>query len=102
VCPQERLVITSKQTVLSFMLKRIGPLAAIDTLAFYLLVLYSTAASKPPEYLSVSIYGESFTETACHQLSAPRWDRHSYLSKILRYTPYTCASSACFSVEVLW
>ncbi|KAK1650565.1 hypothetical protein QYE76_068370 [Lolium multiflorum] len=25
--------------------------------------------------------------------SAPRWDRHSYLSKILRYTPYTCGSS---------
>ncbi|KAK1600951.1 hypothetical protein QYE76_059128, partial [Lolium multiflorum] len=26
--------------------------------------------------------------------SAPRWDRHSYLSKILRYTPYTCGSSS--------
>ncbi|KAK1661599.1 hypothetical protein QYE76_049758 [Lolium multiflorum] len=28
--------------------------------------------------------------------SAPRWDRHSYLSKILRYTPYTCGSSRLF------
>ena len=26
--------------------------------------------------------------------SAPRWVRHSYLSKVLRYTPYTCGSSA--------
>ena len=68
MCPQERLVIISKQTGLSFVLKRIGPLAAIITLAFYLLVLYSSATSKPPEYLSVSIYSESFIETACQHL----------------------------------
>jgi hypothetical protein len=24
--------------------------------------------------------------------SAPCWVRHSYLSKVLRYTPYTCGS----------
>ena len=68
VCPQERLVIISKQTGLSFMLKRIGPLAAIISLAFYLLVLYLSATSKSPEYLSVSIYSESFIETACQHL----------------------------------
>jgi len=68
VCPRERLVIISKQTGLSFVLKRIGPLAAIVTLALYLLVLYSTVTSKPPEYLSVSIYSESFIETACQHL----------------------------------
>ena len=50
------------------MLKRIGPLAAIISLAFYLLVLYLSAISKPPEYLSVSIYSESFIETACQHL----------------------------------
>ncbi|KAK1609826.1 hypothetical protein QYE76_033499 [Lolium multiflorum] len=32
--------------------------------------------------------------------SAPRWDRHSYLSKILRYTPYTCGSSRLFSAPL--
>ena len=68
MCPQERLVIISKQTGLSFVLKRIGPLAAIVTLSLYLLVLYSTVTSKPPEYLSVSIYRESFIETACQYL----------------------------------
>ena len=68
MCPQERLVIISKQTGLSFVLKRIGPLAAIVTLALYLLVLYSPVTSKPPEYLSVSIYSESFIETACQHL----------------------------------
>src|SRR5215217_1018607 len=68
VCPQERLVIISKQTSLSFVLKRIGPLAAVISLAFYLLVLYLSATSKPPEYLSVSIYSESFIETTCQHL----------------------------------
>ena len=65
MCPRERLVIISKQTGLSFVLKRIGPLAAIVTLALYLLVLYLSVTSKPPEYLSLSIYSESFIETAC-------------------------------------
>src|SRR5215203_2211802 len=68
MCPQERLVIISKQTGLSFVLKRIGPLAAIITLAFYLLVLFLSAISKPPENLSMSIYSESFIETACQHL----------------------------------
>ncbi|KAK1698954.1 hypothetical protein QYE76_015651 [Lolium multiflorum] len=64
----KRLVIISKQTGLSFVLKRIGPLAAIISLALYLLVLYSFVTSKPLEYLSVSIYSESFIETACQHL----------------------------------
>ena len=68
MCPRERLVIISKQPGLSFVLKRIGPLAAIVTLALYLLVLYSSVTSKLPEYLSVSIYSESFIETACQHL----------------------------------
>src|SRR3954468_23805057 len=33
----------------------------------------------------------------CSASSAPHWDRHSYLSKVLRYTPYTCGSSRLFS-----
>src|SRR5215212_1782284 len=53
-------------TGLSFVLKRIGPLAAIISLVFYLLVLYLSAISKPPEHLSVSIYSESSIETAAN------------------------------------
>ena len=68
MCPQERLVIISKQTGLSFAVERIGPLAAIIISAFYLLVFYLSAISKPPENLSVSIYSESFIETACQHL----------------------------------
>jgi hypothetical protein len=40
MCPQERLVIISYTTGLFFALERIGPLAAIIIIVFYLLVLY--------------------------------------------------------------
>jgi hypothetical protein len=49
VCPRERLVIISYTTGLSFALERIGPLAAIITIAFHLLVLYSFALPNTPE-----------------------------------------------------
>jgi hypothetical protein len=87
VCPQECLVIINYTTGLSFALERIGPLAAITIIVFYLLVLYLLALSNTPEnHLSTP--------------SAPRWVRHSYLSKVLRYTPYTCGSSRLFSSVV--
>ena len=65
VCPQERLVIVSKFTSLSFALERIGPLATTVTIVFYLLVFYLSAISKPPKNLSASIYSESLIKTAC-------------------------------------
>ena len=68
VCPRERLVIISKPTDLSFAVERIGQLAAFIITAFYLLALYLSALSKPPAYLSLSIYSESFIKTACQLL----------------------------------
>ena len=68
VCTQERLVIISTTTGLSFAVERIGPLAATITTAFYLLVLYLSVVSKTPKNLSVSIYSESFIKTACQHL----------------------------------
>ena len=68
VCPQERLVIISTTTGLSFAVERIGPLAATIITAFYLLVLYLSVISKTPKNLSVSIYSESFIKTACQHL----------------------------------
>ena len=68
MCPQERLVIISKQTGLSFALERIGPLAAIITTVFYLLVFYLFAISKTPENLFASIYSESLINTTCQHL----------------------------------
>jgi hypothetical protein len=49
VCPQERLVIISNTTGLSFDLEWIGPLTAIIITAFYLLVLYLSALSNTPK-----------------------------------------------------
>jgi hypothetical protein len=70
VCPQERLVIISYTTGLSFALERIGPLAAIIIIIiiFYLLVLYLFALPNTPENLFASIYSESLIKTACQHL----------------------------------
>jgi hypothetical protein len=63
VCPQEHLVIISYTTGLSFALKRIGPLAAVIIIIFYLLALPNT-----PENPFASIYRESLIKTACQHL----------------------------------
>src|SRR3954452_23838719 len=68
VCPQERLSIISRKTGLSFVLKRIGPLAAIIIATFYLLAFYLRAISNTPENPFASVYSESFIETACQHL----------------------------------
>jgi hypothetical protein len=68
VCPQERLVIISYTTDLSFALERIGPLGAITIIVFYLLVLYLLALPSTPENLFASIYSESLIKTTCQHL----------------------------------
>jgi hypothetical protein len=94
VCPQERLVIISYTTSLSFALERIGPLAAITIIVFYLLILYLLALPNTPENPFASISSESLIKTTCqHLLLLVGFD--TYLLKVLRYTPYTCGSSGC-------
>jgi hypothetical protein len=68
VCPQEHLVIISYITGLSFALERIGPLAAIIIIVFYLLILYLLALPNTPENPFASIYSESLIKTACQHL----------------------------------
>jgi hypothetical protein len=68
VCPQERLVIISYTTGVSFALERIGPLPAIIIIVFYLLVLYLLALPNTPENPFASIYSESLIKTACQHL----------------------------------
>jgi hypothetical protein len=88
------LVIISYTTSLSFALERIGPLAAITIIVFYLLILYLLALPNTPENPFASIYSESLIKTTCQQLLLlVGFD--TYLSKVLRYTPYTCGSSGC-------
>jgi hypothetical protein len=66
VCPQERLVIISYTTGLSFAEERIGPLAAIVSTVFYLLALYLLVLPNTPKNLFASIYSESLIKTT-HQ-----------------------------------
>jgi hypothetical protein len=68
MCPQEHLVIISYITGLSFALERIGPLAAIIIIVFYLLILYLLALPNTPENPFASIYSESLIKTACQHL----------------------------------
>jgi hypothetical protein len=68
VCPQERLVIISYTTGLSFALKRIGPFTTIIIIVFYLLILYLLALPNTPENPLASIYSESLIKTACQHL----------------------------------
>ena len=68
MCPQKRLLVISNTTGLSFPLKRIGPLAAIITALFYLLVFYLSAISKTSKNLSASVYSESLIKTASQHL----------------------------------
>jgi hypothetical protein len=53
---------------LSFAKERIGPLAAIITTVFYLVVLYLFALPNTPENLFASIYSESLIKTTCQHL----------------------------------
>jgi hypothetical protein len=68
VCPQERLVIIGNTTGLSFALERIGTLAAIIIIVFYLFVLYLLELSNTPQNPFSSIYSESLIKTACQHL----------------------------------
>jgi hypothetical protein len=68
VCPRERLVIISYTTGLSFAQERIGPLAAIIIIVFYLLILYLFALPSTPENPFASIYSESLIKTPCQHL----------------------------------
>jgi hypothetical protein len=68
VCPRERLVIISYTTGLSFAPERIGPLAAIIIIVFYLLVPYLLVLPNTSESLFASIYSESLIKTTRQHL----------------------------------
>jgi hypothetical protein len=68
VCSQERLVIISYTTGLSFALERIGPLAAITIIVFYLLTIYLLALPNTPKNPVASIYSESLIKTTYQHL----------------------------------
>jgi hypothetical protein len=65
----ERLVIISNTIGLSFALERIGPLVAIITIIFYLLILYLFALSNILKNPFASIYSDSLINVELHALA---------------------------------
>src|SRR4051812_19149222 len=73
----------------------IGPLAPFVRYFCYLLFVL-LPCQKTTKNLFAK-YSQGFPAPYhCSAPSAPPWGRHSYLSKILRYTSYTCGSSRLF------
>jgi hypothetical protein len=74
VCSQERLVIISYTTGLSFALERIGPLAAIIIIVFYLFVLYLLALPNTPKnrllVFTVNSWSNPLVNTFCSLLGS--------------------------------
>jgi hypothetical protein len=68
VCPREHLVIISYTTGLSFAEERIGPLAAIVTIVFYLLALYLLVLPNTLENPFASICSETSIKTTSQHL----------------------------------
>ena len=81
---------------LSFATKGFGYLAALYLPYRYLLVI-NYPIIKLPITDNFSASKNYLAKNHLSFSSAPHWIRHSYLSKGLRLTPYTCGSSRFFS-----
>ena len=66
----------------------------------YLLLVTNYPITKLSVTYNFSACREYLAENCLSFPSAPRWVWHSYLSKGLRYIPYTCGSSRIFSGAV--
>ena len=92
------LIIISNTTGLSFVLKRIGPLAATIVAIFYLLVLYLLVISKTHKYFPFSSCSATLLKSTCqHFLLLVGFDTLTYRTTI---DPYTCGSSCCLVISV--
>ena len=100
-CVLENALVTIRdRSGLSFATKRIGP--------YFCTLCYYCQLSLVTSYLAIKLLvTDNFSACRKHLAenrlsfpSAPRWVRHSYLSKGLRQIPYTCGSSRLFSGAV--
>src|SRR3954464_9629308 len=90
MCPREHLVFISISTGLSFAKKGLGHLLRL----FFITCTLFCCLIKKPLKIPFAKYLQRVPAPYHYSApSAPRWDQHSYLSKVLRYIPYTCGSS---------
>jgi hypothetical protein len=84
---------------LSFAIERIGPLAAIITTVFYLLVLYLLVLPNTPENPFANIYSESLIKTTCQHLLLLVGFNTLIYRNYYDTPPYTCGSSLPFPLR---
>ena len=93
MCPRERFSLYKSLSRLVLCYKKDWATLLHFIYSFYLLLVTIYLITK----LSVTTYfstcREYLAENRLSFPSAPRWVRHSYLSKGLRLIPYTCGSS---------
>ena len=95
------LLIIRDRSGLSFATQRIGPPCCTLCYYCYLSLVTNYLAIKLLVTDNFSACRKYLAENRLSFPSAPRWVRHSYLSKGLRLTPYTCGSSRLLSGAVV-
>src|SRR3990172_8800268 len=91
---ENALLIIRDRFGLSFVTKRIGLYCCILCYNCYLSLVTNYLAIKLLITGNFSACRKYLAENRLSFSSAPRWVRHSYLSKGLRLIPYTCGSSS--------
>src|SRR6187401_364805 len=100
ICPQERFTLHKSLSRLVLSYKKDWA-TLLHLIYFYLLSLATNyLITKLYVTYNFSTCRKYLTENCLSFPSAPRWVRHSYLSKGLRWIPYTCGSSRLFSGAV--
>ena len=93
------LLIIRERSSLSFTTKRIGLPCCTYCYYCYLSLVTNYLAIKLPVTDNFSVCRNYLAENRLSFPSAPCWVRHSYLSKGLQFTPYTCGSSRWSSFQ---
>ena len=100
MCPRERFSLYKNLSRLVLFYKKDWATLLHLIYFCYLLPVTDYLITKLSITDNFSACRENLTENRLSFPSAPRWVRHSYLSKRLRYIPYTCGSSRLFSGAV--
>src|SRR4051812_47632240 len=96
MCPRERFVPISISTGLSFAKKGLGHLLHLF-IVFITCTLFLCFIRKLLKIRLLSIYRDFLLHTTSQHLPLLVGIDTPILSKVLRYTPYTCGSSRLFS-----
>ena len=100
MCPRERFSLYKNLSRLVLCYKKDWATLLHFIYFCYLLLVTNYLITKLSVTYNFSACREYLTENRLSFPYAPRWVRHSYLSKGLQYTPYTFGSSRLFSGAV--